>query len=476
MTGTTPTAAPATTRLPVRTDQRSVFLSQLESDVRQAIDVSDRNGRLCAMLALDLGRFKAVTDILGHLSSAALLGEATRRLEATVDDQGQVVTLGGDEFVVVLPNVADAAEANALADQILDVLRQPYDSNEGPMLLRASIGIAVYPRNATDAPSLLLRANEALYWAKRRGRARACQFDPALHQDMVGRRLLERDLRAALASGSFALDWQPFVAADTQRLLGYEAFLRWDRPGHGLVPPRQVMAVAEASDLAASIDAWVLDAACQEASRWAEPLRVAVNVSPPWLKQNDVAMRAARALSESGLDAARLELDIDSRGFSDGTDLVAGEIAQLKQLGVRLALNDFGNGCSMLGQMKDLPFDKMKLNRALLVGLGTDPKVGAIVHAALQLGAALGVGVCATGVETYVQFDLLVEHGCSEVQGSLIGAPQKIAASPSAALIALHDEHYQLAAAYGITLSVVLGATIWAAIGLSALWIWTLVR
>jgi diguanylate cyclase (GGDEF)-like protein len=416
--------------------------ASLQARLADAISGAATEDRRCVMLTIDLCRFSHVVDLAGHAGGEALLREAAQRLLVTVNPRETVARLGGDEFGIVIPAVASSRDAQALADEVIDLLARPFIIAGEPILVNPSVGIAGFPDDAGNAEDLMRRSADALYWAKRRGRNRAYHFDAGLHQQLMGQHLLERDLRAALASSAFALDWQPFVSAGTGRLLGYEAFLRWDRPGHGPVPPGVLMAAAERYDLATSIDRWVLDAACHAAAAWPNALTVAVNLSTASVQRLDIVGATARSLNESGLAAHRLQIEIGSQAFPGDGDAPAfsdasATVAGLRQLGVRVALNDFGACHSLLGQLRHVPFDTLKLNRALLDQLGVDERADAIAHAALQLGKALGVTLCATGVETRAEYAFLAEHGCDEVQGCFVAAPGLASSDPAFTHVAI---------------------------------------
>ncbi len=408
----------------------------LQARLADAIGGAATENRRCAMLTIDLCRFSHVVDLAGHAGGEALLREAAQRLLVTVNSRETVARLGGDEFGIVIPAVASSRDAQALADEVIDLLARPFIIAGEPILVNPSVGIAGFPDDAGSAEDLMRRSADALYWAKRRGRNRAYHFDAGLHRQLMGQHLLERDLRAALASGAFALEWQPFVSAGTGRLLGYEAFLRWDRPGHGPVPPGVLMAAAESCDLATSIDRWVLDAACHAAAAWPNALTVSVNLSTASVQRLDIVGSAARSLNESGLAAHRLQLEVGSQVFP-GDGGASATVAGLRQLGVRVALNDFGACHSLLGQLRHVPFDTLKLSRALLDQLGCDERADAIAHAALQLGKALGVTLCATGVETRAEYAFLAGHGCDEVQGRFVAAPGLASSDPAFTHVAM---------------------------------------
>ena len=397
---------------------------------RAAEAIGPAEQRRCAMLTIDLGRFSQVTDLAGHAGGEALLQQAAQRLRAVKTVRSVLGRLSGDEFGLLVPGAGGGDTAQAMADEVLDLLARPFVVDGVPILVSPSIGIALCPDDAACADTLMRRSAHALYWAKRRGRGQSYRFDARLQRQVTDRHLLERELRAALAGNAFTLDWQPFVATRTGQLLGFEALLRWSRPGHGSMAPDDVRAVAEACGLAPAIDRWTLDAACRAAAAWPGRHLLSVNLSANCLCRAGVQEMVVQALRDSGLPPGRLQLEVGSRAFTaPGRDAVA-QAAALRRLGIRLALNDFGAGCFVLSQMKDLPFDKIKINRLLLQGVGMEGRAGLVASAALQLGHALGATLCATGLETAEEYAFLLDHACEEMQGTYVAMPGSAAVDP----------------------------------------------
>ncbi len=400
----------------------------LQSRVADAIGPADL--RRCAMLTIDLGRFSQVTDLAGHAGGEALLQQAAQRLRAMTTVRSVLGRLSGDEFGFLVPGAGGGSAAQAIADEVLDLLARPFVIDGVPILVSPSIGIACCPDDATCADTLMRRSADALYWAKRRGRGQSYRFDAGLQRQVMDRHLLERDLRAALAGNAFTLDWQPFVATRTGQLLGFEALLRWSRPGHGPMAPDDLRAVADACGLGAAIDRWTLEAACRAAAAWPDEHLVSVNLSANCFCRTDLQEMVVRTLRDSGLAPEYLQLEVGSRAFNaPGRDAVA-QAAALRRIGVRLALNDFGAGCFVLSQMSDLPFDKIKINRLFLRGVGMNGRPGQVAKAALQLGRALGATLCATGLETAEEYTFLLDHGCDEMQGTYVAMPGSVAVDP----------------------------------------------
>lgn len=400
----------------------------LQSRVADAIGSGEL--RRCAMLTIDLGRFSQVTDLAGHAGGEMLLQQAAQRLRAMTTVRSVLARLNGDEFGFLVPGAGGGNAAQAMADEALDLLARPFVIDGVPILISPSIGIACCPDDATCADVLMRRSADALYWAKRRGRNQSYRFDAGLQRQVADRHLLERELRSALAGNAFTLDWQPFVATRTGQLLGFEALLRWSRPGHGPMAPDDFREVADACGLGPAIDRWTLEAACRAAAAWPDGHLVSVNLSANCLCRTGLQEMVVQALRDSGLAPECLQLEVGSRTFiGPGRDAVTQAVA-LRRLGVRLALNDFGAGCFVLSQISDLPFDKIKINRLLLQGIGMNGRAALVVKAALQLGRAFGATLCATGLETVEEYDFLLAHGCDEMQGTYVAMPGSVATDP----------------------------------------------
>ena len=385
-----------------------------------------------AVLCLDLDGFKAVNDLYGHAAGDRLLREVAARLIRSVRETDTVARLGGDEFVVLQTEHVQPEAARALAERIVATLAEPYDlgAGEAQGAVTASVGVAVFPADGDEPETLLHNADTALYRAKWAGKNGAAFFRPEMDHELRERRSLESDLRQAVGCGEFRLAWQQLSAADDDgRVTGFEALLRWHDPERGLVPPDVFIPVAEACGAIAVIGAWVLREACHEAARWAQPLRVAVNVSPLQAQQGEVfAEVVEQALASSGLAPSRLILEVTEGVLIREPDRVLAALRRLKVLGVQVALDDFGTGYSSLGTLRAFPFDKIKIDRSFVAGLNTEAgeQDAAIVRAVLGLARGLGLPVTAEGVETAAQLGVLRAAGCNEVQGWLVGRPAPI--------------------------------------------------
>ena len=378
-----------------------------------------------AVLLLDLDRFKAVNDGLGHPVGDALLRVVARRLRSAVREEDVVARLGGDEFAVV---PAHAAAAEVLAARLIDLLGRPYLLNGHVANIGASVGIAAGPRDGADSAELVRRADLALYDAKAAGRGMARVFHPGLDLRVKARHAMEQDLRRAIVRQQFELHYQPQVDLGTGEPVGFEALLRWRHPEHGLVPPDRFIALAEELGLIVPIGEWVLRTACREAASWPRGSqggpRVAVNVSPRQLVDGARLHRAvAGALAASGLPGSRLEVEITESTLAADEGGALRALHELRAMGVRVSMDDFGTGHSSLSRLRGFPFDKVKLDRSFMRDLGASPEAASLVRAVAALGASLGMTTTAEGVETAEQAALVRSEGYTDMQGYLISRP-----------------------------------------------------
>jgi diguanylate cyclase (GGDEF)-like protein len=402
------------TGLPNRAD----FRDELLQAVRRSGEASS-----VALLCLDLDRFKAVNDTLGHPAGDTLLVEVSRRLRSCLVQGDMAARLGGDEFSIIQVGVAQPSGSDMLAQRLIDVLSAPYDVDGQEVVIGVSIGIAIAPRDGSDPDQLLKKADLALYGAKGRGRGVHCFFEPGMDAAIQEKHALEVDLRLALARGEFALRYQPQVNLASGEVTGFEALLRWHHPTRGLVSPADFIGVAEEVGLIVPIGEWVLRQACAEAARWSRPWRVAVNLSPAQLTNRHVFAAVMTAFASSGLPAARLELEVTETVMLDMTPGTLTTLERLKAAGVSIALDDFGTGYVSLGYLRRFPFDKIKIDRSFIQELPGQSGSLAIVRAIASLGAALDMVITAEGVETAEQLASVREEGCTEVQGYLLSKP-----------------------------------------------------
>ncbi|MGX7705960.1 bifunctional diguanylate cyclase/phosphodiesterase [Methylobacterium sp. Gmos1] len=405
--------------------------------LRRRLSGIGRGEGACAVLCVDLDRFKEVNDALGHLAGDALLREVSQRLRAGLAGQDIAARLGGDEFAVLVAAVDGPGDAMARAQALIREIGRPIRLGEQSVEIGASIGIAVAPADGTDEETLLRRADLALYKAKAEGRNAARAFDPAMDLARAERRQRESDLRRAIARDELVLHYQPQVrpgpaspldgASFGGQLVGFEALVRWQHPSRGLVPPGAFIPLAEETGLVVALGEWVLRAACREAAAWARPLKVAVNLSPRQFQQVDLPERVLAILTETGLPPDRLEIEVTETVIINDMARAMTVLRRLKSFGIRIAMDDFGTGYSSLATLQAFPFDTIKIDRSFVSGLEQRPAAAVIVRAVLGLGTSLGIRVVAEGVETEAQMRVLIGEGCAEMQGYLFGRPQPAA-------------------------------------------------
>jgi diguanylate cyclase (GGDEF)-like protein/PAS domain S-box-containing protein len=377
-----------------------------------------------AVLYLDLDEFKSINDTLGHSAGDAVLRESATRMRALMPKNALLARLGGDEFAVVYPSEDPQRAARTLAQQIGGAFAAPILVEGKAVQVVTSIGIVVSEGKLTPSGEELLRcADVALYEAKRSKRGGFYFFDPDLDQITRDRTALANDLRHAISAKQLELHYQPVFHASTAQLVGYEALLRWNHPTRGSISPVEFIPIAEETGLIHSIGEWVLRTACIEAATWPSPLQVAVNLSPIQFKRVSLVAAVTGALDVSGLLPSRLELEITETVLLDETLSNMSTLKQLKSLGAKIALDDFGIGYSSLSYLRTFPFDKLKIDRSFVAEITTSKEALAIVKAVTTLGHSLEMLATAEGVETGEQLELLRSESCDLVQGYLCGRP-----------------------------------------------------
>jgi diguanylate cyclase (GGDEF)-like protein len=378
----------------------------------------------CGFMMIDLDRFKAVNDTLGHPVGDRLLSRVAERLRQLMTENELCGRLGGDEFAVVLLDVRDQSRIDTLAHSIIEALTRPYEVDHHTLYIGASIGSAVGPRDGRTAEMLIRSADLALYRSKDAGGGKHNLYEPQLHANAEERRMLEIALRSALEKGEFHLVYQPVVSADDSVIVGFETLLRWTHPEMGIVPPYKFIPVAEDARLIAPIGEWVLRTACDEAVNWPPSIRVAVNVSAEQLSDPNFVTAVISALSHSGLPPHRLELEVTESVFlREGTGAIA-ILDQILGLGVRLALDDFGTGYSSLGYLRKTQFSTIKIDRSFVQGAAKKSAESlAIIRAVVAMADSLSMTTTAEGAETEEEFEMIRELGCTKVQGYLFGKP-----------------------------------------------------
>lgn len=393
----------------------------LRDRLRQALAAARRNGRLVALLFIDLDRFKGINDALGHQVGDLLLREAAARLVRCVRSVDTVSRQGGDEFVVVLADIGAIDQAAHVAATIRQAMAREFRIESHRLHVSASIGIAIFPADADDIDTLLQHADLAMYHAKTNGRDGFEFFSPDMNRQIHQRAALEDELRQALAQDQFMLAYDAQIDFASGEPLAAEALLRWRHPERGLLLPEDFLDVAEGAGLMVPIGDWVLARACRDAARWrdaGQPLVVAVNLSRTQFMQKNLAHKVAATLSAAQLPPHLLELELTEAVLMHHDGNARATLAALAALGVRLALDDFGTGYSRVGQLRDYALSKLKIDLSFVSG-GVDGDVAqaAVVTAIIAIAHSLGLTVLAEGVESAAQFEFLRRQGCDQYQG-----------------------------------------------------------
>jgi len=410
---------------------RALFHERLKQELLH-IDT----GQQLAVHYIDIDEFKSVNDSLGHLIGDELLKSVAVSLNRCVGANGFVARLGGDEFAIVQTGVTTTEEVVDLIMSIFDAIRTPFDCLGHQLTTDASIGIALAPDHGTDLDQILKNADLAMYAAKSAGRRTYRFFDPAMDTEVRARRQLEVDLRKAIAHGALEVHYQPCVSLKDNQITGCEALVRWRHPDLGMVSPADFIPIAEETGLINQLGEWVLTKACVEAATWPDNIKLAVNVSPVQFKSGTLALKIMAALAASGLAADRLELEITEAVLIRDDEAALAILHQLRDIGVRIALDDFGTGYSSLSYLQRFPFDKIKIDRSFVKGIGEGGGSPSIVQAVVSIAAARQMTTTAEGVETEAQRQLLRTLGCSEMQGYLFSA-----AKPAAEIVQLFAAH-----------------------------------
>jgi diguanylate cyclase (GGDEF)-like protein/PAS domain S-box-containing protein len=407
------------------TDLPNRFL--LNDRLTQAMALAHRHGQKLAVLFLDIDRFKHINDSLGHDIGDRLLKSVAERLLACTRSSDTVSRQGGDEFVILLPQVAHAQDAAVSAEKILLALRRPHHIDPHELHLTASIGIVTYPDDGTEAGTLMKHADFAMYRAKDTGRDRYRFFEPDMNVRAVERQSLEDSLRHAMERRELVLHYQPRMNLATGATVGVEALIRWHHPQRGLMPPAQFISIAEECGFIVPIGRWVLREACRQARAWQDaglpPLRIAINVSAVELRARDFVSGVRAILAETGLAPHYLELELTETFLMQDSKSTAAVLQALKDLGVQLALDDFGTGYSNLSYLTRFPLDILKIDRSFVRDLTTDADDASIVSAVIGMGKSLHLQIVAEGVETQEQLAFLQARSCPEGQGDYFSEP-----------------------------------------------------
>ena len=404
----------------------------LTEALAEALRFAEKWRTQCALMMIDLDRFKAVNDSLGHLVGDTLLAQVAKRLNDAMDDNTFCGRLGGDEFAVVVRDVSNPRLLAERGEWLIELLSEPYSVDEHTLHIGASIGSATGPADGTTVEMLLRNADLALYRAKdERGGVYRC-YEPTLFAVAEERRQLETALRAALQRGEFHLQYQPIVDARSETLMSFEALIRWHPEGGSPIPPDRFIRLAEETRLIVPIGRWVMERACRDATRWPTHVRLSVNVSAEQLLDPDFSGDVVRALSASGLDPSRLEIEVTESVFLNDADRARRAMEEVIALGCKVALDDFGTGYSSLGYLRKLHFSNIKIDRSFVNGAAQgNIESLAIIRAVVAMAEFLDMATTAEGVEQAEEADLIRDLGCTKMQGYLFGRPMNVSDTDS---------------------------------------------
>ncbi|KAI9131445.1 bifunctional diguanylate cyclase/phosphodiesterase [Acaryochloris sp. CCMEE 5410] len=405
---------------------RALFLDQLH---RTLTRVNRQTNYLFAVLFLDCDRFKVINDSLGHAIGDQLLIEVAKRLTAALRPGDVIARLGGDEFAILLENIAGQDQAEQVASRLNRELEKAFELQGHTVYISASIGIALNSDHSPQAENLLRDADNAMYRAKALGKSRYVVFEAAMRDRVQALLRVETDLRAAIANQEFQLYYQPIISLKTHEIVSLEALIRWQHPQRGLISPQEFIPVAEETGLILAIGQWVLEESCQQLWQWHQtlteipPLSISVNLSRKQFSQASLGKQIQSILSETGVSARHLKLEITETMIMENEVMVSELISQLRALGLQLQIDDFGTGYSSLSFLHNFPLDTLKIDRSFIEGLVTDTEKSEIVRTMITLAHNLGMTAIAEGVETQAQLQWLQQHHCDCVQGYLLSKP-----------------------------------------------------
>ena len=386
-----------------------------------------RGGATVALLSIDLDRFKEVNDTLGHPIGDQILKETACRLRSIAGEGTFVTRLGGDEFAILLNRLQSADAAADLAGRIVESLGTPYEFDGHTITVGGTVGIALATGEDCDPNEMVKRSDLALYRGKHQSRGSYCFFEQGMDARLLARRELEMGLRVALQKGEFELYYQPLLNVESNRVVSFEALVRWHHPTRGLLQPNDFIPTAEDSGLIIPLGEWVLRQACKDAARWPDDVHVSVNLSAAQLKRGDFLAMTKSALAAARLAPERLEIELTESVLLNDEAWVRAQLVQLRELGVQIAMDDFGTGYSSLSYLRTFPFSKIKIDKSFVADMDGDKDALAIVQATIDLSMKLGMCTTAEGVETAEQLELLTAQGCTQIQGYWISPPVPVA-------------------------------------------------
>ena len=402
---------------------RMLFLDRLQ----QAITYAERQQTRVAVLFLDLDRFKNVNDTVGHHIGDALLQEAARRIRQCVRSSDTVSRQGGDEFVILLPNLDDLGDIVQVVDKLIESIANPYFFDGHVMHVTTSIGVSVYPQDGSDSEMLIRNADTAMYQAKDAGRNDYRFFTQEMNRTIAKRVRLENKLRNALEKGEMLLHYQPKVDLRSGEIIAAEALVRWQHPEDGLISPADFIPIAEDTGMIVPLGAWVLNEACRQNQQWREAglreIVMAVNLSPVQFQEHELINAVLAALARSGMPAGVLELEITESAMMRNPEQAITMLNKINELGIRVSIDDFGTGYSSLSHLKKFPLDELKVDQSFVRDLSIDKDDAAIVSAVIGMAKSLGLSVTAEGVETIEQLRFLKNLDCDKMQGYYFSKP-----------------------------------------------------
>lgn len=402
---------------------RSLFRERLT----QGIQLARRRQELMALLFLDLDHFKDINDTLGHDAGDQLLINVAERLKGCIRSEDTVARLGGDEFTIILGRIKQREEAAIVAQKIIDAMSLPITLSNNEVIITTSLGIATYPSCGLDPETLIKNADTALYSAKAQGRSNYQFYESQMNIAVSERMVMINDLRHAVQRDEFLLYYQPKLCTQRRKVIGMEALLRWQHPESGIMLPMRFVPLLEETGLIIPVGKWVLKTACEQNQEWInlglDPVPISVNISARQFQQKQLVNTVSQTLKETGLDPRYLELEITESALLDHADNACKTLQALRDLGVQLAIDDFGIGYSSLHYLKQFPIDTLKMDRTFVKGIISDADDAAIVEAIIGLGHSLRLKVVAEGVETEKQLSYLRDRGCDEVQGFFFSSP-----------------------------------------------------
>ena len=399
----------------------------LQDRLDQALNQARRQNSHLAVIFLDIDRFKTVNDSVGHPGGDDLLRRVAERLSHTCREGDTLARVGGDEFVVLLPQVDTVQEAVSVATRVLDDLREPVVLTSQEFRVSASVGLAVFPDDGRDVATLIRNADTAMYRAKEQGGDNIQLYAPSMNAAILARLSMERELSTALERGEFVLYYQPLATVSSNEVIGAEALIRWRHPDQGLVVPDRFIPLAEETGLIVPIGNWVLEEACRQAADWEKlrpGFRVAVNVSARQLKEHNFVALVSEAIWKTGVSTSAIEIEVTETAATESPEQLAQTLAALQNMGIATAIDDFGTGYSSLSHLKRLPVTKLKIDRSFTQDVTDDGNDAAIARATIAMAHSLRLMVVAEGIEDEAQLRFYRKQGCDEYQGFLLARPE----------------------------------------------------